>query len=211
MKIKGIGLLLAGMMLLAGCAVGNKYDYDASRANLAYSGARRVTVAAWEQRKYVLSGDKQPDFVGLQRGNMGVPFDVVTGSKQPLATEMTGSLILSLTGAGFTASPVTLTQKDTEGSAVYALLRNKPARAVLLRVDNWESDTFKNPTVYYDLTLNVYDGGGRKLAAKNVKGSQDLDGSFFNAPGKAKKAVPEAFRLKIEQLLNAPEIVAALK
>ena len=120
-------------------------------------------------------------------------------------------MAISESGAGFTASPVTLTQKDTEGSAVYALLRNKPARAVLLRVDNWESDTFKNPTVYYDLTLNVYDGGGRKLAAKSTKGSQDLEGSFFNAPGKAKKAVPEAFRLKIEQLLNAPEIVAALK
>lgn len=208
MKIQGIVLFLAGVMLLTGCA---SYDYDASRANLSYSGQRRVAVATWDQREYVVSGDKDPDFVGLQRTNMGIPFNVKTTSKQPLATEMTNSLILSLAGAGFTASPVTLTPQATEGSAVFALLHDKPARALLLKVNEWKSDTLMKPTVYYDLTLNVYDGAGRKLGTKSVKGDEDLEGRVFNPSGKAKKTVPEAFRLKIEQLLNAPEIATALK
>ena len=212
MKFQGLGLrmglLLAGAMLLGGCAT---YDYDASRANLSYSGQRRVTVGAWDQREYVVSGDQDPDFVGWQRTNMGIPFKVKTSSKQPLATEMTSSLILSLAGAGFTASPVTLKPEDTEGSAVYSLLRNRPARALLLRVDEWKSDTLMKPTVYYDLTMNVYDGVGRKLGSKTLKGDEDLEGRIFNPSGKAKKTVPEAFRVKIEQLLNSPEIAKALK
>ncbi len=212
MKFQGtglqMGLLLAGVMLLGGCA---SYDYDASRAKLGYSGQRRVAVGTWDQREYIVSGDQDPDFVGWQRTNMGIPFKVKTSSKQPLATEMTSSLILSLAGAGFAASPVTLKPEDTEGSAVYTLLQNKPGRALLLRMDEWKSDTLMKPTVYYDLTMYVYDGAGRKLGSKTLKGDEDLEGRIFNPSGKAQKTVPEAFRVKIEQLLNAPEIAKALK
>ncbi len=204
--------LTLGLLLLGGCAIGNRYDYDDSRGTLGYSGqGRHIAVAAWEQRPYVLSGNKPPEFVGLQRTRMGIPFDVITASKQPLATEMTHSLVLSLGGAGFGAAPVTLPPRSGEGGAVYALLQNKPARAVLLRVANWESDTYNNPTVFYDLTLNVYDGAGRKLASKSLKGSDDLKGRAFNPTEVAQRVVPDAFKQKIELLLNAPEIVAALK
>jgi hypothetical protein len=203
---------LSSVLLLAGCVMGNKYDYDDSRGSLAYSGqGKRVAVAAWDQRPYVLSGNKQPDFVGLQRTDMGIPFNVVTASKQPLATEMTHSLLLSLAGAGFGAMPVALAPHSGEGDAVRALLRDRPARAVLLRVADWESDTLHNPKVIYDLTLNVYDGAGRKLAGKSLKGSDALQGQLFNPMEKAKQIVPDAFKQKIELLLNAPEIAAALK
>jgi hypothetical protein len=203
---------LIATLLVAGCEIGNKYDYDDSRGSLAYNGqGKRIAVAAWDQRPYVLSGNKQPDFVGLQRLRMGIPFDVVTASKQPLATEMTHSLVLSLAGAGFGATPVQVTPRNSEGNAVYALLGSKPARAVLLRVGDWESDTYNNPKVIYDLTLNVYDGAGRKLASKNLKGSDALKGQLFNPTEKAKQIVPDAFKQKIELLLNAPEIAAALR
>ena len=209
---RSLRLALAGTLLLGGCAIGNKYDYDDSRGTLNYSGqGRRVAVAAWEQRPYVLSGNKQPNFVGLQRTRMGIPFDVVTASKQPLATEMGNSLVLSLAGAGFGATPVTLAPRSSESGAVSALLRGKPARAVLLRVANWESDTYNNPTVFYDLTLSVYDGGGHKLASRALKGSDDLKGNAFNPTDKARQIVPDSFKQKIELLLNAPEIATALK
>ena len=211
MMLRRISLVLIAL-LVAGCEIGNKYDYDDSRGSLAYSGqGKRIAVAAWDQRPYVLSGNKQPDFVGLQRLRMGIPLDVVTASKQPLATEMTHSLVLSLAGAGFGATPVQVTPRNSEGNAVYALLSGKPARALLLRVGDWESDTYNNPKVIYDLTLNVYDGAGRKLASKNLKGSDALKGQLFNPTEKAKQIVPDAFKQKIELLLNAPEIAAALR
>ena len=205
-------LLLAALSLLGACAMGNRYDYNDTRVAVGYSGqARRVTVAAWDQRPYVLDGDKDPDFVGLQRNRMGIPFDVVTASKQPLATEMTDAMVRALATAGFGATRVTLPGGRNEAAARDALLASRPARALLLRVDNWESDTLKNPAVFYDLTLSVYDASGHRLAAKTVKGTDDLEGRFFNPMEKAKQIVPDNFRLKIESLLNAPEIAAALK
>lgn len=211
MKLHRLGLLACSVPILCGCAIGNKYDYDDAKAKVAYRGHGRVAVAAWDRRPYVLSGDKDPDFVGLQRNNWGIPFKVVTASKQPLATEMGHALVLSLADAGFGATPVEVQPQDSEGNAVYSLLRNKPARAVLLRVDDWESDNYHNPTVVYDLTLNVYDGGGRKLASKSLKGSDDLHGSAFNPMGKAKEIVPAEFQQKVQLLLNAPEIQTALR
>jgi hypothetical protein len=211
MNLRTTGLAMLMAALLGACAIGNKYDYDDSRAHLAYGGqGRRVAAAAWDQRAYVLSGHKRPNFVGLQRNRWGIPFDVGTASKQPLATEMTGSLVQSLAAAGFGAEPATVPPRGSENDAVQALLRGKTSRALLLRVDNWRSDTYNNPAVYYDLTLSVYGDDGRRLAAKTLRGRDNLKGRLLNPMGKAKQIVPETFRRKLEELLNAPEIAAAL-
>ena len=65
---------------LAGCAVGNTYDYQAADIGLPVVGKGKVGVAVVDRRPYVLSGDKEADFVGLQRGGFGNPFNVTTRS-----------------------------------------------------------------------------------------------------------------------------------
>src|SRR5574341_548216 len=62
----------------AGCAVGNKHSYTVERPELVVQGTRSVAVAAQDARPYVVAGNKTPDFVGLQRGGFGNPFDVTT-------------------------------------------------------------------------------------------------------------------------------------
>jgi hypothetical protein len=212
MKALYHGLLLACLTLLGGCFIGNKYDYDNTRTAVGYAGqGKHVAVAAWDQRPYVTNGDKDPHFVGLQRNHLGIPFNVSTTSGLPLASEMTNSMVRALANAGFAATPVTLQPGGAEPGARNALLAGQPARGMLLRVDNWESDTLINPAVFFDLTLVVYDAGGRTLAVKSVKGSDDLEGKLLGGKGTTKQIVPDLFRKKVELLLNAPEIAAALK
>lgn len=205
-------MLLAGCALaLAGCVVGNRYDYESAKSAVGYRGSGAVTVGTWDRREDIVSGDKDPDFVGWQRSLYGIPFKVKTQSGLPLATEMTYSIQQSLGDAGFRATPIGLMPNQSEAEALRALLKDQPRRALLLRLDEWQSDTNRNPTVFYDVTLSVYDPGGRRLAAKTLKGSDDLDGRLLNPQGKAKKTVPAEFKAKLEGLLNAPEIAAALK
>lgn len=211
MKLQQAALLLAGVLALCGCAIGNRYDYSDARTSLDYKGQGRVAVAAWDQRPYVVSGDKAANFVGSQRNGWGIPFNVHTATGQPLATEMGNSLVLTLANAGFGASPVQVGPQDNESTVLRTLQQSQTPRALLLQVNDWQSDTFHNPTVVYDLVLKVYDRGGRRLAAASLKGSDDLKGRLINPMGKAKETVPALFEVKIQQLLDAPQIQAALR
>lgn len=78
------------MLLLAvvssGCAVGNRYAYHTVVVDPSISGRSRVSVATHDQRAYVVSGNKDPQFVGVQRGGFGNPFDVRTMMVAPLPT-----------------------------------------------------------------------------------------------------------------------------
>ncbi len=79
-------VLLASM--LGGCAVGNTYEYRLPRLPLSVQGNSAIGLAVTDQRPYILDGDKDPNFVGLQRGGYGNPFDVTTASGRPMAEDM---------------------------------------------------------------------------------------------------------------------------
>lgn len=211
MKLHQAALTAAATLGLSACAFGHHYDYRDTTTTLAYHGQGRVAVAAWDQRPYVLSGDKDPHFVGLQRSLYGIPFNVSTSSGQPLATEMGKAMALSLANAGFGATPVAVPAQDQQQQAVQALLQSGLRRALLLRVNDWESDNYKNPTVVYDLTLGVYDHDGRQLASTGTKGIDDLHSKLFDSSTAPGKIVPELFQQKIQLLLDTPEIQAALR
>ena len=76
-------------ILTSGCAIGVKHDYSYPEANWDVQTNKSVTVAVHDQRSYIVDGNKTPNFVGLSRGGWGNPFDVVTVSGRPLATDMT--------------------------------------------------------------------------------------------------------------------------
>src|SRR5262245_14663468 len=98
--------------LLVGCAVGNRHDYHTVLVEPSVSGSGALGVATHDQRPYVVAGGKDPQFVGLQRGGFGNPFDVRTAQDRPLADAMTQALASSLNRKGFHAVPVVLAASD---------------------------------------------------------------------------------------------------
>jgi hypothetical protein len=74
-----------------------------------------------------------------------------------------------------------------------------------------KSETLNNTDLYYDLQMYVYDGNGKLLGNRWLKGMDAMDGSFFRAKQKAAHDVPEAFRRKLRPMLDSPEIQAALR
>lgn len=204
-------LPLAAAALLAGCAVGNKHAYHDAATQTSTRTDNSVAVASLDQRRYVVSGKSGPDFVGMQRGGFGNPFDVRTVSGRPLSTEFSEAIKSALERNGVRVISIETQPAGNSKVAMSSLVDTGRDRLLLLNISEWISDTFTNTGLTYTLRLTVADASGKQIAQKTLNAERDLGGSVINPPGHAKEVIPGAFRAAVEQLLNSPEIVTALK
>lgn len=209
--VLSIIFLLSTGILASGCAVGNKYSYHDTVASIQASGSKTVGIATHDQREYILSGNKNPDFIGLQRGGFGNPFNVTTESEKPLAEDMTRTIAVSLSGKGFKAIPIMVLPSENQSAVLNKLKASAGEILILLTLNEWKSDTATNVALIYDVTLKVYDKSGNPVTEKSLKGKENLKGSAWNPPAYAREHVPKAFKQKIEDLFNSPEISRTLQ
>ena len=196
-------------LALGGCAVGNRYAYQNVVASPQIAGTATVSVATHDQRTYVRSGSKDPQFVGLQRGGFGNPFDVRTEDDKPLADAMTTALVNTLAKKGFRAQPVIVAHSMTLAEVQQQVSRTAADRAVVLTLQEWKSDTALRVGLSYDMTMTVLDRGGAVLAEKRLEGRDNLGAASL--PSSVGPMVGEAFKTKLEQMLDDPAVSAALR
>jgi len=193
-----IAILLAAYALTA-CAVGNTYDYRTTPPNLTASSARSLTVGVLDQRPYVLSKDKAPSFVGLQRAALGNPWNVNTISRGPLADEFA-----SIIADGYKAKSTPLPFRTPEGDAITRLKASGAGRLLLVTVFEWKTDTYVRVALHYDLAAKIYDTSGRLLGTNRIKGRDNL--GPVTLPAQVGPLAASAAKRKFEHLLNAPAI-----
>lgn len=205
------GLLLVLVLFLGGCAVGQKIPYHDAGLELDASGNIMVAVTAQDSRSYVKDGEKDRMYVGNFRGGFGNPFDVSTESGKPLADDMTSVICASLVRKGFNCTFVSVAPNELQAQIIDKLKATNAKSLIVLTINEWLSSTYQNTGLTYDMVLTVMDNQGAKLAEKKLKGEDELGGSFWNPPGHAKSAVPEAYKKKLELLLNDAAVMNALK
>jgi hypothetical protein len=198
-------------ILVSGCAVGNKHRYHDVIADIKFSGDIAIGVGTQDAREYIISGDKDPTFVGLSRGGYGNPFNVGTQSGQPLANDISQTISNSLSKKGFKPIIIELSHRDNDNTIIEKLILSKAPRLIFLKLNEWKSDTFTNTALLYNVDFKVMDEKGEVLAEKHLEGRDNLKGSVMNPPSHAKKAIPEALKQKIEELLNDPGVQKALE
>jgi len=208
---RGWAVALCAAVLSHGCAMGNRHAYHTTVAALRVSGTDTIAIATHDQRPYVRNGDKHPEFVGLQRGGYGNPFNVTTESGRPLADDMTDCIGASLAARGFRVTPVATSPQEDLATVDRRLLEPHPARALLLVLSDWKADSMQNTALIYAVTLRVFDRDGRLLAEKNLIGKDNLGGSVWDPAAHARESIPAAFKDKLETLLKSPEVVAAFE
>lgn len=179
------------LMILGGCAAGNRYDYGSAISGLPVFGGGKIDIDVVDARPYVLSGNKKPDFVGLQRGGFGNPFDVRTASGRPLAAEMRDAISKALQQQGF------IVVDGTEAAP----------RKLELRVFEWKTDVMLKMKILYDLQLSAFDASGALLAQSRTNG-EDIGAGGFES-GNAMNAA-RTFELRFTELVRDEAVRNAL-
>lgn len=203
-------ICVLSLLTLTGCAVGNKYDLASAVPEVTHSSKQEVAVGVQDRRMYITNGDKAQDFIGLQRGGFGNPFDVTTKSGKPLANDILNALATGMEKQGYKVSKVTISPRTDTATAIAKLSAEHKKRSLLVYILNWKSDTMTNVAMHYDIKATVYNESGSRMAETTLYGSDNLGGSFMNPPKHAMKVVPEALQEQLERIINAPSISDAL-
>lgn len=203
--------IIFAVSTLAGCAFGQKQQYDTVKVDVHGIKASNLAVSTLDLRPYIVSGKKDPTFVGLQRGGFGNPFDVNTASGKPLSDDMTTVLVNAYKASGIDVTPIRVTQPQNYNKIVSEMKEISTERFVLLILNEWKSDTSTNTALLYNIELQVLDNKGNILVRKTLQGRDDLGGDNFNPPEHARNAVGNEFKYKLEQLLNDRDVINALK
>ncbi len=192
---------------LSGCAFGTKMSYD--KTALAVPPARGdVAVGVWDARPYVLSGEKSPQWVGLQRSGFGIPYGVHTQSGAPLRREFSQAIVNSFSHSGVAARAIDIPDKLSNVEAVERLMPST-GTAILLQIANWKTDSMTDVHFAYDMTLKVFNNGV-KIAEERVNGDEKLDGSFWNPIGKSERVAVAKQKEKLDQLFSSSRVRAAV-
>ena len=205
-KSPGVGL--AALLLLGGCAMGVKHNYDQRGLDFGAATPATVAVGTIDRRPYIVNGEKAPNFVGISRGGFGNPFDVTTQSGRPLASEISSAIAGSMANQGVKAQAVELRPALNLDEARAALGATGSQRSVLLTLLEWKSDMMVNVGLNYDLDLRVFDKDGKMLTSKRQEGRENLGSSM--APGGGGLVLPR-FRRMMEMLFQEPDVAKALQ
>lgn len=197
--------------LCSGCAVGVKHKYDHQALDLPAASGKTVEVAVLDQRPYVVSNEKSPNFAGVSRGGFSNPFDVETESGQALAADMGADIVSALQASGMKASQMVLAPSATPVSARQQLVASGTDRSVLITLSEWQSDTYQRVFLKYDLKLYVFSHDNQVLAESQRTGEDNLGDGGLDPASHSRKAIPPAFKGIIESLFKDPKVAAALQ
>lgn len=203
-------LIIPILFFLLGCAVGNQYDYASSPIVLPLKSTDSETLILHVQdlRPYVLNGKKKPNFVGIQRGGYGNPFDVTTTTGRPMTEDMADAMQNGLQNAGYRIVNV---QGDIDNNYLVSIaVKNGAFRIVLLKVHDWKSDIYMGTTLYCDLRLDVFDAKGELLSSNTMRFSEEIGGGQLGAD-KNSVYMADEFAKRIGYLFNKDEVRRALQ
>ena len=204
-KLINICIVIALFSMLGGCAVGVTHQYNNVALQIKATNGTKLGIGVQDRRLYIVTREKPENFVGLSRGGFGNPFVVRALSGEPLADDISKSIqsALSANGAKVTAIKIPV---GTDATEAIKLLAASSGKSVLIELNEWKADTYVSTTLTYDVQALVIGVDGKVISSKKISGSENLGGSAMNPPEHSRKAVPIAFRRKIEELFSAPEI-----
>lgn len=195
-----------------GCAVGQKIDYSQQYSSIpTITQGTTLSLGVQDLRPYVISGKKEANFVGVQRGGYGNPFDVTTTSGRPLAEDLLQTFTNTFRSAGTVVTGTTLASSLSPEMAVTTLSEKGSERILYISFKEWKSDSLANSWVIYDVTARIYDRNGKMLGQNHLQGKDAISSSAAMAKSDANNSITQAFQQKIKDLLGGPEIIAALQ
>jgi hypothetical protein len=203
-----LSILTAAISLhFTGCTMWNKYDLRKTQVS-APSGQSSIAVACVDERQSLRQGDITPELIGVTRDGYGIPYRVKTATKSPVATEIAAVVTRGFGSNRKLAPPIT---SPDAASALAALRGTGTDRQVLIRIQQYNSDTLINTELDYAFIVEVRDSTGKLLATASKSETANLGGNFFAPALHARESVLSKTGSSLSTLLAEPQIQTALK
>lgn len=166
-------------------------------------------MATLDHRPYIVSGEKPESFVGLSRGGFGNPFDVTTKSRDPLADDISDSIVLALRKENMVAEKVLVRPSVSVPEALRALQRGRADRYILVVLSKWKGDSMMQVAFGYDFEVTVLDNQGNTLVQRKYKDKENLGDADLSNPG-GERRIKNRFRSLIPEVFGTEEMKKAL-
>ena len=170
--MRKVFLLLIIVTMLSGCAIGKKTSYEGrSDFEVTNRGDHDILVAVHDQRPYVQSGNKKPNFTGIQKSFGGIPYNVTTTTGSPLADDFGLMIANTFKYRGITSSyievPYTWSFDDFK---INVINDNKENDIYYIEMLEWKTEVHFRGALHFNLLLHVFDTKGDEIANNNKKG-----------------------------------------
>ena len=185
---------------LMGCVSPLTVEESAPNVNINQS-VDAVSIAVLDQRPYVLDGDKTPDFEGIIRSGLGIPYSHTTITKEPMATYLGNRL-----ESGIKQKGIDVEQHRTDTAMQFSNLMSKlkadgkPSIIVLLKEWKYDFHAFADSS-WYDVNVTVTDRTGTQTITKNYSGENDIpdNGAIMNK-------MMLIYKARFEEIFSDPEL-----
>lgn len=208
LRLCAVAAVAASCVLACG---GTGVAYDRVQINLPFVGKQHIAVAALDQRPSVKSGEQAATFTGTLRSDATHAAPVSTASGHAFADDVSEVVAQGLTRSGYWVDRVTVESSLSEQQAFGELRATEASHLVLLVVREWETITFQNTEVRYDLDLEVRNSAGALQGESSRRGSDQLPPAHSDPAGDRERANQSALEQKLNLLFAEPRVVAAFE
>jgi hypothetical protein len=202
-------LLTAALAL--SCASGTHVAYDQVQINLPFVGQERVAVAALDRRASANDGAHGATVTGSVRSDARTSSPVATASGNAFADDVSEVIARGLGRSGYRVERLTPAASLSEEQVFAELAATGATHLVLLVVREWQTVTFQNTEVRYDLALQIRNPAGALQGESSRRGSDQLPPTHADAEDARERASQSALEQKLNLLFAEPRVVAAFQ
>lgn len=210
-RTHGLFALLSAVLVLAAlpsCASAPRVAYDEVQINLPFVGKEHVAVATLDERPSVKSGEHAPAFTGTLRSDAETSATVATASGRDFANDVSDVVARGLGRSGYRVDTLTADTTQSREQVFERLRATGASHLVLLVVHEWQTITFQNTEVRYDLELQVRNAAGALQGESKRRGSDQLPEAHADSDAR-QRASQSALEQKLNLLFAEPRVVAA--
>jgi hypothetical protein len=120
---------------------------------------------------------------------------------------MATAVVAALRTKGIQAEALTVRPTDGSSQARQALIQAGLDRALLFTLTEWKTDTMMRTGLSYDVTLEVFDRTGKRVARKQLSGKEVSGASILSAEKDAQKW----FASKVTEMFQDDAIAGSLR
>lgn len=191
--------------IVSGCAISRSVSYSDLNLSVPSVKAKNISIAVWDQREQVISGNRKPNFVGYTRSGAGIAYPMGTESGKAFADDIALDISSSYQKNGTNANMIPTSFKESEKSILSKLKDRNSDKLILMKMNELHTDGYMGFDLFYDLQSSVYKSSGELLEQISFTGTMPL--------GKVKHYktnLPNGLQELLEQIFNDPEILEAL-